>query len=301
MIAICIPVYNHLIADLIKPLQDEITNYELPAKIIVLDDYSIPEIREKNRQSCPKSVNYIELEANIGRAAIRNRFLHLSTQPYLLFLDCDAKIIKEDFIRQYLQLIEQEHSQIIFGGICFNNTPPPKHNRLRWLYGIKRESATAEKRHQHPNRSFKTKNFLISRQLFEQIQFDERITGYGHEDTLFGYRLQQAGIMISHANNPVMNAEPEDNATYLEKTEKAMDNLFYILQIIEYPDQFAQTIRLIKYYRNIQKSGLAWLARFSFPVFGKSLRRILIHFPSLPLFDLYKLLYFSAFRPKINA
>ena len=55
---------------------------------------------------------------------------------------------------------------------------PPSRKRLSWLY-------------------FLTGNASVRRDdLLEVGAFDERFTGYGHEDLELGYRLQKAGISI---------------------------------------------------------------------------------------------------------
>lgn len=50
-------------------------------------------LKKINRTLESKQVKYIELKKNIGRAKIRNLFIEYTTNPYLLFLDCDTKII----------------------------------------------------------------------------------------------------------------------------------------------------------------------------------------------------------------
>ena len=49
--------------------------------------------------------------------------------------------------------------------------------------------------------------------------FNPLISGYGHEDTLFGFELEQNGIVIRHIDNPVLNAHLDSNTQFLYKTD----------------------------------------------------------------------------------
>ena len=54
-------------------------------------------------------------------------------------------------------------------------------------------------------------NFMIEKLTFLQHQFDESITKYGHEDTLFGKALQADRIPIIHIDNPLLNKGLDTN------------------------------------------------------------------------------------------
>ena len=215
MISVCIPVYNHDAGELVKQLHLQLSQLEEPSEIILIDDASREEIRQTNRRIPPEHATLIELEGNIGRARIRNRFPELATQPYLLFLDCDSVIISDRFIPVFLEAIEQHPGKIICGGSIYDPVKPGRSKMLHWKYGSKRESRPAEFRNKYPSRSFMTANFLIPKELLEKIPFDERITGYGHEDSLFGYRLNEMHQTVLHIDNPVIHAGLKNNREFL--------------------------------------------------------------------------------------
>ena len=60
---------------------------------------------------------------------------------------------------------------------------------------------------------------MILRETFLKHPFDETITHYGHEDTLFGLVLKKEGIKILHIDNPLMNCGLDTNLDVLLKTE----------------------------------------------------------------------------------
>ena len=108
-------------------------------------------------------------------------------------------------------------------------------------------------RQKTPNKSFMTNNFLINKKLFESIKFDERITEYGHEDTLFGYALKKKNITINHIDNPVINGDIEFNDVYLKKTKEGIVNLIKILEFSTWENDLITDISLLNFHQKIKK------------------------------------------------
>lgn len=260
MISICIPLYNFDAIGLISELQQQIKICEVPCELNLIDDYSQEEYRQVYR-SISGTHQYIELPQNVGRAKIRNLFLEYSNQPYLLFLDCDSIIQNPDFLKNYIKVIA-ENPDIVCGGRVYPSEKPDQEHLLRWKYGIERESKTCSERQKDPNRSFMTNNFLIKKELFQDIQFDERLTQYGHEDTLFGLELAKRGITITHIENPVLNGDIETNEEFLKKTEAGIENLVNILEFTQHDPKIKENITLLKTYSRIQ-----WAKPFLKPIF----------------------------------
>ncbi len=247
MISICIPIYNFNVSPLLDELSMQMEKAEASVELILIDDCSFSEYKELHKSVCNKH-RYIELEENIGRAKIRNLFLDYAQYEHLLFLDCDSLIPNKTFLSNYLKAIKKGESSIICGGRIYDSAKPDSNKLLRWKYGIEKESLSYEERMQQPNKSFMTNNFLISKQLLQEIKFDERLSEYGHEDTLFGFELKKKGIKINHIENPVLNGHLENNAEYLKKTEKSIHNLIAILDYVNYDPDFIQDVSLLNFY-----------------------------------------------------
>ena len=69
---------------------------------------------------------------------------------------------------------------------------------------------------------------MILKSAFEKVRFNEKLKQYGHEDTFFGFELEQKGIEIKHITNHVLHAELESNQEFLEKSEKGVLNLIIL-------------------------------------------------------------------------
>lgn len=286
MISICIPIYNFDVSALITALKFQMEQTQMGCELLLIDDGSEEKFKSINR-NYSADCQYIELENNVGRAKIRNLFLEYVTQPYLLFLDCDAIIDSPNFLQNYLDQLPLEPN-IICGGRLYPKEKPDKNRMLRWNYGVQCESQPSAIRSLHPNKSFMTNNFLIEKELFASVPFEERLTQYGHEDTLFGYELSKKNIKILHIENPVINGDIETNEDFLKKTEAGIQNLIQILIFTNYDPKIINSIRLLKTYQRVKI--LKPILKPIFSLINPILRNNLIKKGnSVMLFNLYKL------------
>lgn len=231
MLSVLIPVYNYDVRPLVGDLDRQCSDMSIPFEIICLDDGSASHWKIKNRLLQDiQNLRYEELDQNIGRSAIRNRLVEMAKFPYLLFLDCDSKVIRHTFIRDYHTHLSPD--TVLYGGRTYTPDPPADPDLLlHWQFGVKRESFPATLRRAEPYHRFMTNNFLAPKSILKKIPFEERIRQYGHEDTLFGFELKQRQIPIFHLDNPVEHQGLETAGVFLEKTERAVANLAIVQNI----------------------------------------------------------------------
>lgn len=295
MLSILIPVFNHNVVELVKTLREQGLKLEVPFEIIILDDASDPQYESENRitGTC-ENVRYISIEKNLGRSAARNKLASLATADYLLFIDGDARVINENFLKEYISHCSGKI--VICGGTTYEQEPPVKHELfLRWKYGIMRENRPARERNKDPNAGFSCFNFLIEYGLFHSLKFNENLDRYGHEDTLFGYELEKMNVSVQHIDNPLLHTGLEPNHVFIKKTLDGVGNLYQLIKQMQEPADFVQQIRLLKMFYKLKKLLLFPLPAFLNKRLMKLLERNLYAAkPSLFLFDLYKLLYLSS-------
>jgi glycosyltransferase involved in cell wall biosynthesis len=290
MLSICIPVYNFDVTGLIDELYKQAEILSVPFEIVCIDDCSDSNFISINKEKCNKYGRFIELGKNIGRSKIRNLFLSNTKYQYLLFLDCDSTIVSDNFVKTYIAAVKNIESGVICGGRVYDDEKPSRQYLLRWKYGRLKESQPVEIRQTFPNKSFMTNNFIIDRSVFEIVRFDETISTYGHEDTLFGFQLKNRKIPIAHINNPVLNGCLETNEEYIEKTEIALENLAYILDYLNYNPRFIEDVKIANYYETFLNWKLKNLVKFFYLIFGPLIRKLLKSgIINLFLFDFYKL------------
>jgi glycosyltransferase involved in cell wall biosynthesis len=290
ILSICIPIYNTDIRPLAIELHRQIQAYSSEVELLFLDDASDVFFKELNR-SVGTFSDYQELPVNIGRSKIRNAFLPFVKGTYLLFLDGDSIVCRPDFIQKYLHFIRGNSIDLVVGGREEITARPSRSQMLRWEYSRKRESKTTEERIADPTSGFKSNNFIVSKIIFEENPFDESITRYGHEDTLFGFQLYIKGVVCHHIDNPIKNDDLVENHEFLLKTKDAVSNLWRISQKLQ-DDRFNQQQKLLRLAMRIHDSKVIRLVfHASGKLFQPTLSFLLTKgFFRLWMFDLYRLI-----------
>ena len=287
MLSILIPTYNYNITKLVNDLHEQAIGEFVDFEIIVMEDGSTLFLNENKTVSELKFCQYTRLEKNIGRSAIRNRLADESKYKYLLFLDCDAGISSDYFIKRYLLFCAG--NSIILGGRIYETNADAQRSLLT-KYGQERErNNTKNLKIRDKYQIFTSPNFLISKSIFQNIRFDESVKGYGHEDTIFGIMLHRAGFKFKYIDNPVVHTGIEDNKTFIDKTEKALYNLFALYESGEYPELENES-KLTRSFIRLKKWKFVGLFNFFFKIIKPLIiRQITGKNPSLFLFDIFKL------------
>jgi glycosyltransferase involved in cell wall biosynthesis len=296
MLSVCIPVYNYDVSCLLEALHRLLTASGILFEIVWIDDASLPEFREKNLLIRQSNTIYIPLEQNIGRSKIRNLLAGKARYPYLLFIDCDSVIPSDTYIAKYINACQP--NIVCYGGCIYEKELKDASFSLRWKYGCQRESLTAKQRAKQSNAGFRTNNFLIDRNVFNSVTFNEAITDYGHEDTLFGIELEKNGFHVRHIDNPLIHIGLESNAIFLKKTESSLTNLIRIACLLKNNGiDSAHYFRIIQAVERLKKLHLKAICAFFFQIFRPVLIKNLSgKHPSLLLFDCYRMGFFCSIQ-----
>jgi glycosyltransferase involved in cell wall biosynthesis len=256
----------------------------LTFEIILIDDASEEGIHQQNQKlNALPEVQYLQLPQNIGRAAIRNLLAKKANGNFLLFLDCDSRLLNDNFLSNYWQA--KISNAVVCGGRKYPATAE-KEYALHLKYGQERESVVAGKN----SRSFHSNNFLIDAQVFNIVQFNESLTQYGHEDTLFGLELHQKGLLVKNIENPVEHAVLETSEDFLAKTEMGLQNILKIAQTN--PSQAKQAFKMYALALRLRQMGATAVLRKQFEKRQASWQAQLCSGqPNLRLFDKYRLGY----------
>jgi len=310
MLSICIPIYNFDVQILVKNLHQQGVDTQIDFEIVCFDDGSKEYFKKLNRniQHLP-FVNYLELPKNFGRSKIRNELGKAAKYLYLIFMDCDSATVDKLYLENYLLNLEILNKQplrknvpltdslnnhvLLYGGRVYKKNPPNNPQLFfHWKYGSQREQMPPNFRQKQEHHAFMTNNFLIPKQLFLDIQFDESLTQYGHEDTLFGLELKQQNIPIIHLDNPLIHIGLETTEVFLMKTKMGIQNLHFLSQKTDLIQS-----KLLNTFKKIQQLKLDWLLKLFYTVFEE---KMVANFhsknPNMHLFDLYKLGYLAKYH-----
>jgi glycosyltransferase involved in cell wall biosynthesis len=302
MLSVNIPVFNIEVGDLVSEIANQARALAIGFEIKIYDDGSQEHVKQQNRNLKEiEHVKYLELERNIGRAAIRNKMGLESDKKYLLFIDADSKIVSDDYLQKYIE--QAKTGIVICGGTVYSANKPSNEKMLRWVYGHQREAISSEKRNSQKGFIITSNNFLIDRELFRKVHFRENLGPYGHEDTLLGFDLFNTGITPTHIDNPVEHTGLEDSKTFLNKTKEALKNLLFISEnLVSNSSEFNQKMRFLKHYRKITSIIPPFLLRWLFRLFQNAMEKNLTgRNLRLFCFDLYKLMYFAELQEKEKA
>jgi glycosyltransferase involved in cell wall biosynthesis len=301
MLSIAIPIFNFDVRELVNTIHQQALKSGHQFEILCTDDGSDESYKMLNKKlSNLSSVSYHELSKNIGRSAIRNLLAKKAQYPYILFMDCDSRIISDHYISNYLRYCKGQEL-VVCGGRSYNVMPPVNSNAyFRWYYGVNREVKDAGYRSQNPNRSFMTNNFLITKSVLEKISFDNNIKGYGHEDTLMGYELKKQNVKVIHINNPLSHIGLESSKAFLVKSRQAVSNLQYLLSRYKADTSIInEDIKILKYYTRLADIGVTKPLGIFYKYFKKAMvGNLLSSRPNLAVFDLYKLSYLASINQK---
>ena len=247
-LSILLPSYNNVCVSLVQVLQrqadalrgklDKPFRYE----IIVADDCSTDAACIDANRVIGDMLHcrYLRMEQNVGRAQIRNVLISESRGDYVLLIDSDLFLCDDNYLYKYAT----STADVVYGGTRIGgegfamvdneaNTENLKGN-LRYIYEKKAEpSHRAAFRQLRPNQEISVCNLYARRDIMEAHPFDSRFKAYGYEDVLFGKRLAERGIEVTHIDNPVLINEFEPNSVFVKKTEEALLTLCRFEQDLE--------------------------------------------------------------------
>lgn len=301
-LSILLPSYNNVCVSLVQVLQrqadalrgklDKPFRYE----IIVADDCSTDAACIDANRVIGDMLHcrYLRMEQNVGRAQIRNVLISESRGDYVLLIDSDLFLCDDNYLYKYAT----STADVVYGGTRIGgeglamvdneaNTENLKGN-LRYIYEKKAEpSHRAVFRQLRPNQEISVCNLYARRDIMEAHPFDSRFKAYGYEDVLFGKRLAESGIEVTHIDNPVLINEFEPNSVFVKKTEEAILTLCRFEQDLEGYSNLKTKVSTLGRYIPLSLFRL-WHRIMK----NKEKRNLTGSKPSLLLFKLYKLGFF---------
>lgn len=301
-LSILLPSYNNVCVSLVQVLQrqadalrgklDKPFRYE----IIVADDGSTDAACIDANRVIGDMLHcrYLRMEQNVGRAQIRNVLISESRGDYVLLIDSDLFLCDDNYLYKYAT----STVDVVYGGTRIGgeglamvdneaNTENLKGN-LRYIYEKKAEpSHRAVFRQLRPNQEISVCNLYARRDIMEAHPFDSRFKAYGYEDVLFGKRLAESGIEVTHIDNPVLINEFEPNSVFVKKTEEAILTLCRFEQDLEGYSNLKTKVTTLGRYIPLSLFRL-WHRIMK----NKEKRNLTGPKPSLLLFKLYKLGFF---------
>lgn len=292
MLSVLIPTFNYDITTLVENLSRQLGDRHFSFEIRVLDDCSSnTEIYNHNKTiSVLPHCYFSQNQTNLGRTATRQALAKSARYDWLLFMDADVLPQNENFIQLFD--IENQNAEVVFGGITYDNKKPEKDKILRWKYGKSRESRAVSERIKMPYLSIISGCCLIKKEVF--LKANSFLNNSYGADVLFVQNLEQMQVKVKHIDNPVVHLGLETNASFIEKTKRGLDSLYLFEKENKIPDDYRP---IQKAYQSLQKNGALRFFMAIIRTFEKNiLKNLESSSPSLFLFDLYRLYYYSQLK-----
>lgn len=277
-LSILIPVYNWDVDAFVKELHKQAETLGVSFEIRVYDDCSSHQFPVN--YSKLSGVVYKYLEENIGRSRIRNLLAEDAIYDKLLFLDGDSFPKNYDFLSQYWNT-KVDSKTILCGGTAYKDLAEKENPLLRWTYGKSREENVKNKK------GFASNNFMMNKQTFMNILFNEKIKGYGHEDTLFGIECKKQKLSFQRCIAPLLHLGLESDEVFLRKSEEGVTNLkkLYVEGRVG-----AEDSKLIEFH---EKLKLKIIIHILLTPFVPIIRATVLKKHNLKAFDLLKWYWFA--------
>lgn len=289
MLSILIPTYDYTCYPLVADLHEQAEKLSVPYEIIVAEDgsHSQVDIIANHKMEKLSHCQHLINQEHVGPAGIRNLLARKASYNWILFIDSDAKVMHKEFLQTYLNQIGK--ADVIVGGLRHQKENHDPNKSLRFKYEKEADKhRSAVERSLHPYNKFTPFNVMLRRSTFLCIGFDESCHEYGYEDALFGVELKKRNISILHIENPLLHMGLDNNEVFLKKTETALRTLKKLNGKME---RYSYVGRV---YRKCCKYHMGWALRSAHTMLWKVLRcQLCSKNPSLFLFSIYKLLYYS--------
>ncbi|CAM3950463.1 MULTISPECIES: glycosyltransferase family 2 protein [Flavobacterium] len=297
MLSILIPIYDTNAYPLVEELWKQCISNKINFEILCQDDASKSILNKENEKiNNLSNCSFIELEDNVAHRKNRNILAKNSKFEYLLFIDGDSKIISEKYIWNFIS--ETKQYDVVYGGRVHSDQKPESNYLLRWKYGKYMEDQKPIFRTKNPFKCLLFNNTLIKRTLFEKVKFDDVFIKYGHDDTIFSYKLMQENASVFHINNPVQHEDLDTNDVFYNKMKQSLENLHEITNKNFIDEEY---IKFTQVTSKLEKAKLDICISILYKVLEKAIKNNLIgNYPKLFVFNFFRLGYFCTLKIKYN-
>jgi hypothetical protein len=265
MLSILIPIYNCNVFPLVFELHKQCLECKIDFEILCQDDASNSNLNIENKKiNGLRNCSFIENETNLAHRGNRNLLADSAKFKYLLFIDGDSNVIKNNYIRHFIDCMKD--FDVTYGGRLHPAMCPSDSQKLRWKYGKFMEDKSVENRIKSPYQSLLFNNTVIKKSCFNKVKFDEKMKKYGHDDTQLSFELSLLKVRVNHIENPVEHGDIDSNTDFSKKMKGSLENLFDLYKEKKIDVKYVKLIRLFTY---LEKTKLSIIVSKLYLIFEK--------------------------------
>jgi glycosyltransferase involved in cell wall biosynthesis len=218
-LSILIPFYRDDPTVLLQSLQAQTIDPD-QIEVLVMDDGTGDPTLSDQVQSIYADTDLpgrlITSPQNRGRSATRNALQDAARAEWVLFLDSDMRIDHEDFLDRYLDLIETDTCDIIFGGFDVEDQALDPDTDLHRVLSQRSDCMRADHRQKLGAQHVASSNLCIRKSVLLTEPFDPEFTGWGWEDSEWAARVSDR-YRLRHIDNPAVHLGLETTDSLLSR------------------------------------------------------------------------------------
>ncbi len=216
-LSILVPFYRDDPGVLLRSLDSQ--THASDVEVLIMDDGSGDEALsaavDATIAALSLPVQHLRAPANRGRSATRNALQERSRADWVLFLDADMRVDHDDFIARYLERIEADDCDVMFGGFTVEAAQDDTTELHRALSDAS-DCLSVEERQAAGPQYVASSNLCVRRSVLDAEGFDSGFSGWGWEDSEWAARID-ARYRLRHIGNPAVHLGLESTETLLSR------------------------------------------------------------------------------------
>lgn len=179
---------------------------------------------------------------NRGRSATRNALQDAAIADWVLFLDADMRLDHADFLSRYLDQIDADASDILFGGFDVEDQSADWDTDLHRVLSHSSDCLSAEDRTLKGAQNVASSNLCVRKSVLKAQPFDPEFKGWGWEDSEWAARVS-THYRLRHIDNPAVHLGLETTDTLLSRFASSGSNY---RRFVQAHPAIAQTLPLFR-------------------------------------------------------
>ena len=200
-------------------------------------------------KSAHSSVHLMIAHENKGRSAARNALQENAKADWVLFLDADMRPVSHRFLSDYVELIDAEMADVIFGGFTVPEKADSADQELHRALSEVSDCLSLAARQAAGPQFVASSNLAVRKAVLDVEGFDDGFTGWGWEDSEWAARIAKRFELI-HADIPALHLGLESTDTLLRRFKTSGHN--YVRFTEKHPD-IAKTLSVFKISQKLRK------------------------------------------------
>ena len=252
-LSVLIPYYRDDPTALLQALLSQTVEQDGVEVLIYDDGTGNAELNAKvcaSVKSAHSPVHLMIAHGNKGRSAARNALQENARADWVLFLDADMRPVSENFLKDYVSLIEQDIADVIFGGFTVPEKAETADQELHRALSEVSDCLSLAARQAAGPQFVASSNLAVRKAVLASEGFDDGFTGWGWEDSEWAARVAKRFNLL-HANIPALHLGLESTDTLLRRFKTSGHN--YVRFTQKHPD-IAQTLSLFKISQKLRKT-----------------------------------------------